>query len=266
MTAQSFVRATLNYRPDDDAEIWFYDPGPEVKRKSSDNDPREVAVHDARAEHLDAAVDREGFELVQCKDDVAFNADPALVRASYYPAMEQLVKRHLHAAGVHAFDHDFRSSDVAKQSEHYRPAVMGVHNDYTELSGPQRVRELLPNEADALLKRRFAFINVWKPIGRPAEETPLAVCDVRSLSAGDLITIHLRYRHRTGQIYGAKFNPVQRWYYYPNMQTGEALLLKVYDSDRSRARFTPHTAFVDPSSRKDAPPRQSIEVRTIAFF
>jgi hypothetical protein len=262
---EHFVEAKLNYRSDDESEIWFYDPGPDVKR-SADFDPHEVKIHDARAEHLEATIDREGFELVACGADIAFNADPELVRRAYYPAMERLVREHLGALRAYAFDHDFRSSNVEKQSEHLRPAVMGVHNDYTELSGPQRVRELLPNEADALLKRRFAFINVWKPIGHAAEGTPLAVCDVRSLGAQDLTIIHLRYRHRTGQIYGARYNPEQRWYYYPKMRPDEAMFLKVYDSDKSRARFTPHTAFVDPTAPTSAPPRQSIETRTIAFF
>jgi hypothetical protein len=265
MSAQAFVSATLNYRPDDEGEIWFYDPGPDVKR-NIEFDPHEVAIHNARAETVAARIDMQGFELVPCAADIAFNADPEEVRARYYPAMERLVKEHLGAARVHAFDHDFRSSDVAKQSEHLRSAVMGVHNDYTELSGPQRVRELLPDEADELLKRRFAFVNVWKPIGYAAEGTPLAVLDVRTLGPKDLTIIHLRYRERTGQIYGARYNPAQRWYYYPKMAPNEALFLKVYDSDKARARFTPHTAFVDPTTPANAPPRQSIETRTIAFF
>jgi hypothetical protein len=225
-----------------------------------------VKIHDARAEGLKALIDRQGFELVACSADIAFNSAPDLVRKSYYPAMERLVKDHLGAARVLVFDHDFRASNVEQQTEHLRPAVMGVHNDYTELSASQRVRDLLPGEADALLKRRFAFINVWKPIGHPAEGTPLAMCDAQSFGADDLTLLRLRYRERTGQIHGAKFNPAQRWFYYPKMQTSEALLLKVFDSDQSRACFSMHSAFTDPMARKDAPPRQSIEVRTIAFF
>src|SRR2546422_8091822 len=34
----------------------------------------------------------------------------------------------------------------------------------------------------------------------------------------------------------------------------------------ARARFTAHTAFDDPTSPPDPPPRESIEVRTLAFF
>ena len=264
MAQEHFVEGTLNFRPTE-ADIWFYDPGTGVPLQP-EFDPHPVKIRDARAAQLIPNLDREGFEFVACAADVAFNAAPELVRKSYYPAMERLVKEHVGAARVFAFDHDFRASNVTEQSEHLRAAVMGVHNDYTEVSAPQRVRDLLPQEAEKLLKHRFVFINVWKPIGHPAEGTPLAMCDAQSLSRADLSLLHLRYRHRTGQIYGAKFNPAQRWFYFPVMQTSEALLLKVFDSDETRATFSLHSAFVDPTARRDAPPRQSIEVRTIAFF
>ena len=42
------------------------------------------------------------------------------------------------------------------------------------------MRDVLPNEAETLLQRRFAFFNVWKPIHRRVEELPLGVCDVGS--------------------------------------------------------------------------------------
>jgi hypothetical protein len=45
------------------------------------------------------------------------------------------------------------------------------------------------------------------------------------------------------------------------------VLIKCYDSlDDGRARFTAHTAFDDPTTPADAPPRESIEVRTLVFF
>ena len=50
------------------------------------------------------------------------------------------------------------------------------------------------------------------------------------------------------------------------MQADEALLLKCFDSATDRARFTAHTAFEDESSPPDALARESIEVRTLAFF
>lgn len=69
-----------------------------------------------------------------------------------------------------------------------QPPVRIAHNDYTDLSGPQRVRDLLDaREAKAALERRFAIINVWKPIRGSVEQVPLAVCDARSISPGDLV-------------------------------------------------------------------------------
>lgn len=50
------------------------------------------------------------------------------------------------------------------------------------------------------------------------------------------------------------------------MTADQALLLKCYDlATDGRARFAPHTAFVDPTTPKDAPPRESIELRTLVF-
>jgi hypothetical protein len=50
------------------------------------------------------------------------------------------------------------------------------------------------------------------------------------------------------------------------MQPDEALLLKCADSATSvPARFTPHSAFIDPTTPADAAPRESIEVRTLVF-
>jgi hypothetical protein len=51
------------------------------------------------------------------------------------------------------------------------------------------------------------------------------------------------------------------------MQQSEVLLIKCFDSERDgRARFTAHSAFDDPTSPPDAAPRESVEVRTLAFF
>ena len=45
------------------------------------------------------------------------------------------------------------------------------------------------------------------------------------------------------------------------------ILIKGYDSETDgRARFAPHTVFDDPTSPPDVPARESIEIRTLAFF
>ena len=95
---------------------------------------------------------------------------------------------------------------------------------------------------------------------------PLAICDARSIGLGQLLDTDLVYPDRTGEVSLLIYNPEQRWYYVPEMRADEAMLLKCFDSEHNRARFTAHSAFDDPTSDANAPPRESIEVRTLAFF
>ncbi len=98
-------------------------------------------------------------------------------------------------------------------------------------------------------------------------ETPLAVCDARSIKPGDLVATELKYRDRSGEVQSLAYNANHRWFYVPNMQQNEAMLIKCFDSAHDgRARFTAHSAVEDPTSPPDAPARESIEVRTLAFF
>ena len=104
------------------------------------------------------------------------------IRRVYYPEMEALVKAESGASRVVVFDHTLRTADdELREARKIREVVRRVHNDYTEWSGPQRVRDLLPDEADELLARRFAIVQVWRPIRHPVESHPLAICDARSI-------------------------------------------------------------------------------------
>ena len=128
------------------------------------------------------------------------------------------------------------------------------------------MRDLLPDEAESLLRGRVQVINLWRPIRGPLQDAPLAVADARSVAPADLVGQDLVYPDRVGETYAVTFNPAHRWFYVPDMQPHEALLLKCYDSATDgRARFAPHTAFEDPSARANKPPRESIELRTLVF-
>jgi len=134
------------------------------------------------------------------------------------------------------------------------------------LSGANRVREHLPDEADELLKGRVQVINLWRPIRGPVRDTPLAMLDGQTVEPGDLIASDLIYPNRRGETYSVRYNPNHRWFYVPEMTMDEALLLKCYDSATDgRTRFGPHTAFIDPTTPPDAAPRESIELRTLVF-
>jgi hypothetical protein len=182
--------------------------------------------------------------------------------------MEALVKAESGAVRVVVFDHTLRTADDAlREAAKVRDVVRRVHNDYTEWSGPQRVRDLLPQEAESLLQRRFAIVQVWRPIRHPVESFPLAIADAQSLSPADMVVTERRYPDRIGQTSAITYNPAHRWYWFPHMRPDEALVFKTFESAKDgRARFTAHTAFADPATPPAARPRESIEIRTLAFF
>jgi hypothetical protein len=235
------------------------------RRTSGTHDARQVEIRDGRGETF--LLDVHGFAVVPHATRVVdFLRDD--LKASYYPEVADLIQRVSGARRVVVFDHTLRSGDEGeREAKLLREPVLQAHNDYTEWSGPNRVRELLPEEAERLLAGRFAIIQVWRAINQPIQSNPLAIADARSVAPGDLLVAERRYPHRVGQTYRLKYNPAHRWYYFPRMRRDEALVFKVYDSEKDgRARFTPHTSFADPSTPPGAPPRQSIEARALAFF
>jgi hypothetical protein len=245
-----------------------FESGQIIRRRTGATERHTVPICDARPLAGEFSLDRNGFVLVDHPTAVRDFFDPEELARVYYPEVEQLVKQVAGASRVVVFDHTLRSGDEAEQSARaIREPVLWAHNDYTEWSGPQRVRDVLPGEAERLLAHRFAIVQVWRAIGRPIQSNPLAVADARSVSPGDLIKAERRYPHRVGETYQLQYNPAQRWFYFPEMRRDEALVFKVYDSQTDgRAQFTPHCSFVDPNTPAGAPPRQSIEVRTFAFF
>ena len=238
------------------------------RRVTGEGDVRQMKIRDGRPMKDEFDLEVTGFEFVDHETRVRDFFDPEELKRVYYPEVEELIKKVAGASRVVVFDHTLRSGDEAeREARLVREPVLNVHNDYTEWSGPQRVRDVLPDEAEELLKRRFAIIQVWRAINQPIESNPLAIADARSLAAGDLIRAERRYPNRVGETYRVGYNPEHRWYYFPRMRRDEALVFKVFDSATDgRARFTAHSSFVDPTTPAGARPRQSIEARTLAFF
>jgi hypothetical protein len=214
------------------------------------------------------SLDTSGFVLADHPTKMKDFFDRDELRAVYYPEMERLVAEQSGARRVHIFDHTLRSSDDAtREAQKIREPVKSVHNDYTEWSGPQRLRDILPDEADSLLRHRFAIIQTWRAIRAPIARDPLALADSRSLAPKDFVAAERRFPDRVGEIYQFQYNPAHRWTYFPHMHRDEAIVFKVYDSMKDgRARWSAHTSFDDPTAPPDAPPRESIEIRAFAFF
>ena len=246
--------------------VYMYPPPEGRPERFAPQVEKQVLIRNARLVPEGFSLDREGFTFRKHESAVDLYNDAAIER-DYYPEMIRLVRAETGAARVHVFDHTLRTANQAKpDGTAVRLPVLRVHNDYTPKSAAQRIRDLLPDEAEQLLKRRYAYVNVWRPIIGPLEDMPLAMCDARSIEPEDAVTNDLIYRDRVGETYLFRYNPRQRWFYAPRMTTGEVALIKCFDSDPARARFSAHSAFVDPNTPPDAKPRASIEIRTIAFF
>jgi hypothetical protein len=263
------VRAALNYIIDTGTKPVAESYGPGVgllRRNTSTFDPHVVPIRDGRRETF--SLERSGFVLVDHPTAMTDFYDQEELRAVYYPEVERLIAAQSGAVRVHVFDHTLRTSDeAARAARQLREPVLAVHNDYTEWSGPQRVRDIFPDEAEALLAKRFAIVQVWRAINKPVERDPLAIADARSLEESDFIAAERRFPNRVGEIYQFRYSPAHRWYWFPRMHRDEALVFKVYDSATDgRARWGAHTAFVDPATPADAPMRESIEIRAFAFF
>ncbi len=268
--AAEAVTADVPYTPDTGEKLVNETFGPDNihRRRTGPVDVHPMTIQNGRPLAGQFTLERNGFVFVEHKTAVKDFFDKSRLETDYYPEVEQLIKKESGATRVVLFDYTLRSGNEAeREAKLVREPVLSAHNDYTEWSGPQRVRDLLPDEAEQLLKGRFAIIQVWRAINQPIESNPLALADAQSVEFDDLMVAERRYPNRVGQTYRLRYNSAHRWFYFPRMRRDEALVFKVYDSLRDgRARFTPHTSFDDPDSPPGAPPRQSIEARALAFF
>lgn len=266
-----FVLAELNYLAPTDGKprTYAFDPPPGEPKSTALPEPHQVPVFDGRSISDSFSLDREGFALVRHPTAVRDFYNDEEIRKVYYPAAESFIRATLRADRVVIFDHTVRrrvdgAADIRGAGP--RQPATRIHVDQTDASGANRVREHLPAEADELLKGRVQVVNLWRPIRGPLRDSPLALCDAASVASDDLVASDLIYPNRRGETYSVKFNSDHRWFYFPEMTADQALLLKCYDlATDGRARFAPHTAFVDPTTPKDAPPRESIELRTLVF-
>ena len=267
-----YVEAELNYlapmaeRP----RYYAYEPEAGEPRSNLTPEPHQMHIHSLRPIADELGLDVQGFALLEQRSAVHDFWDDEEVRRVYYPEAERFLIETTGASRIFIFDHLQRRRVPGQQDRSRsgpRQPATRVHVDHTDRSGPQRVRDLLGDDAEELLKGRSQVINLWRPIlSEPLRDAPLAVCDSRTVAMGDLVPSDLVYRERVGETYSVKYNPGHQWYYAPEMRRDEALLLKIADTKTDiSARFMPHTSFTDPTTPPDAFPRESIELRTLVF-
>lgn len=242
------------YAGDRDRSYW---PGEE----------HQVIIHDMRPERADFALERNGFVALDEPSRVAGLGEEA-ARSAYAAECETLVQRLTGAAKVISFGLIQRTNATGTHG-HNQPAF-GAHVDYGARTVADFTRQILPpDEAAARLAGRHMLLNVWRPLVM-VESAPFALCDARTVAREDLFDSEI-----VGGLGGLDFSlwgynlayqPGHRWYWLPHMQPWDVFVFKLFDSDADAVQFTAHTAFDDPAAPRDAAPRQSIELRTIAFF
>lgn len=250
----------------------MYEPQDGTPGTNCAYDMRNCKIENARQAGSSLTLEGNGFELFDSPSAVKNFNDDAEVTTLYYREIEELALDITGGAKAKVFDHLLRQREqgrpsltMGRQGDGSKPSAVGrVHNDYTETSGMARLNMVFPEVEPQL---PFLILNFWRPVSHPAIDTPLALCDARSVSKADWVETDILYPTRKGQIYLAKHSDAHRWHYYPAMQPHEMLVFKTFDSRRDRAaRMTPHCAFDDPNAPPDAPLRRSMEIRCLVLL
>ncbi|MBI5720432.1 MAG: methyltransferase [Burkholderiales bacterium] len=271
MSAQLGYIASPESRPVN----YMYDPPQGVSKENCEYDFRDVRIADARNLASTTSVHREGFELWSASSAIDRFDDSEVIARMYYPECIELACAATGGSSAVVFDHLLRKREAGRppltfgrKGDGTQPGSVGrVHNDYTDESGRRRLGLVLRDPELAARVRRYCIVNIWRSAKGPIVDTPLAVCDARTVSVRDMVASEIRYTDRTGEIYLFEHSQQHRWYYYPEMDRHEALVFKQYDSQVSGvARFTPHAAFDLADIAEDAPLRESIEVRCLVLF
>jgi len=267
-----YVLATVNYFASTDGKApyrWASEPPEDVPRTNVAEETHKVIVRDVRGRPDATGLDKTGFEfLLYPSKETSFD-DEERVQKEYYSEVEDILKKRTGAHRVFIFDHTIRKheSKEDRPSKESRSHVQRVHINQTAEAAVQRVHDHMGDEAEQLLKGRFCIINVWRPIENTVARSPLALADYRSIDKErDPVATRLLYPNKVGGTFDVRFNPSHEWKYLADQTVDEVTLIKCFDSDASKARMTPHTAFWDPTSPADAPERQSIEVRALVFI
>lgn len=250
---------------------YLYAPPPGVARENGRYVEQRCPVADLRRIGA-TSLDVEGFRLIEHRSQVTDFTDGGQIAETYYRESSLLARALTGARLAMVFDHLVRQREPDRPAlgfgrEGAAPAAVGrVHNDYTEASGRRRLARQCPGMDAREFTGRFAIVNLWRPLVDVVRDTPLAVCDARSVSDAERVAADIHYPQRSGEIYLHTHSPAHRWHYAPRMGRHEVLAFKSYDSATDVARFTPHAAFDEPDVPAGTPPRRSIEVRVLLIY
>ena len=240
-------------------------------------DRRVVRVTDATSLEHPPTLEKNGFETLRIECPEIGSLALAEIENHWVPAVRQRLLEQTGADEVACWAFSMRFSEAkvdAPRNDVSNPARR-VHSDFSPAEFGDAIRHSLTIAEIGRLARgrrlkRWIGLNAWQAFSPPPYDTPLIVCDKTSLTLHDLVT-------GTGSAPSMpefklelplySYSAAHRWYYYPQMAPDEALVFLGIDSaERGRWRLVPHTAVDNPLSPPGAPPRCSVEMRTMALF
>lgn len=242
---------------------------PDWSRTNMALEPHEVRIRDARplAARGALSIDREGFTLVSHPTELTAESDLGPAEVAGY------------LADVAGFLRELTGADlVLPQGKGLlkRVNVEGavgpsrwVHCDYTALAAHRWVGWIEDWQERRLRHYpRFAILQTWRCLTPPPCDNTLALCDASSIGEGDGIVFDAAVRtpyDEPGNVFESqfsRFNPDQRWYYFSDLQPGELIVFKGFDSDPARDAQPLHNSIDLPGPTA----RASVEARFFAFF
>eukprot|EP01063_Lacrimia_lanifica_P037330 TRINITY_DN762_c1_g2_i1.p1 TRINITY_DN762_c1_g2~~TRINITY_DN762_c1_g2_i1.p1 ORF type:complete len:303 (+),score=47.47 TRINITY_DN762_c1_g2_i1:54-962(+) len=256
---------------------------------SYEQEAHTLEVHDARLLPEDADIllpSSKGFAVVPHVSTITDWSDEEVLASTYCDEVFAVLKELTGAEHVFlGTPHVSRRQDTEDQMS--KP-LYHLHNDYTgnikeaylcalreeepdqswtmeeqlavgfvnSLDVPAQMKAL-GLTAERLAERRVIALNTWRNTGdEPLRSCPLAVADKRTIKSSDGcggVVGRVGLLRREGQ----------QFYYYPGLRREELLVFIGYDSDAKEHAPCAHSAFDDPNTPADAPPRQSIELRCV---
>ncbi len=241
----------------------------------------DVSIRNARSIVDELSLDKEGFTLIRHKTSCADVRDPEVMRERYLEEMVPFLKSYFNASWVvpRRSGLYIRRSEGAgipkggwnKVSGVRQPGAM-AHVDFASIAGP--VAAAAENQVQGIPIRpysRMMVIQAWRALSPPPQDFPLAFCDASTVLDSDIDVFEYvaNTRNEPGSAFktcGLRFNPAQRWYYFPEMVADELILFKGYDSDEHYKPQSPHSAFDDRRAYPNAKPRESVEARFFVYY
>lgn len=247
----------------------------------------EVEIRDARAADLPGWSEC-GFELIAHASTVSDWTDDEEIAASHYAEVEQVTRRLTGCDFALVADHVKRSAEQDRRDREQTPVRL-VHSDFAADYGDvarHAYRDVRGRGAATLARngvsagdveraRRIIMLQLWRNIGAPKMDLPVAFCDSRTVTPEETRPFHYAGYVAGGRSFDAlavvapSSADAHAWYTFPELTADEVVAFRTYDTrlvERHETWFTPHSAFRDPDVPAGSPARVSIELRVMCLF